>query len=145
MAMNHQRVREAFNACRAIVDKHGENPKPVRIDPAASVAPIGGVRPLAFWQHLAFCCETGIYLATESQTLAIGAEDTLQDLAKAKSRMEKAMRWLGFLQGVLWGGDYATLEELKKMNMPPFAEPETALPQRMSRPTSTGEPREDEQ
>lgn len=38
-------------------------------------------------------------------------------------RREKAMRWLGFVQGVLWSQHVATIEQLKKMNMPD--EPET--------------------
>lgn len=34
-------------------------------------------------------------------------------------KTEKAMRWLGFLQGVEWALNLVTLEELKRMNMPP--------------------------
>lgn len=33
-------------------------------------------------------------------------------------KREKAMRWLGFVQGALWAQNQATIDELKRMNMP---------------------------
>jgi len=36
----------------------------------------------------------------------------------ADGRREKAMRWLGFLQGAAWTLHLATIEELKEMNKP---------------------------
>jgi hypothetical protein len=33
-------------------------------------------------------------------------------------RLEKKLRWLGFIQGVLWAHGLSTLEDLKKANMP---------------------------
>ena len=33
-------------------------------------------------------------------------------------RREKAMRWLGFVQGYLWTATYCTIEDLKKANRP---------------------------
>jgi hypothetical protein len=33
-------------------------------------------------------------------------------------RREKAMRWLGFVQGYLWTATYCTIEDLKKVNRP---------------------------
>lgn len=35
-----------------------------------------------------------------------------------EGRREKAMRWLGFLQGVCWVERIRTIEELKRDNMP---------------------------
>lgn len=35
-----------------------------------------------------------------------------------EGRREKVMRWLGFMQGVLYCDGYASLDQLKKMNMP---------------------------
>jgi hypothetical protein len=35
-----------------------------------------------------------------------------------EGRIEKAMRWLGFLQGVFWGDDEFTLEQLKNHSRP---------------------------
>lgn len=37
---------------------------------------------------------------------------------------EKVMRWLGFAQGVLWFAGLATIDELRKMNMPDVEVPE---------------------
>jgi len=34
------------------------------------------------------------------------------------NRREKLMRWLGFIQGVLWTRGIMTIEELKNMNKP---------------------------
>ena len=36
-----------------------------------------------------------------------------------EERKEKANRWLGYVQGVMAARDLATLEELKRANMPP--------------------------
>lgn len=33
-------------------------------------------------------------------------------------RVEKAMRWLGFLQGAIWAMNLETISNLKKMNAP---------------------------
>lgn len=50
------------------------------------------------------------------QHLAFVAEETprLYDAG----RIEKAMRWLGWLQGALWGLGAESLEEAKRRNMP---------------------------
>lgn len=34
----------------------------------------------------------------------------------AENRTEKAMRWLGFVQGYLWANNLATIEDMKKVN-----------------------------
>lgn len=36
----------------------------------------------------------------------------------AEGRVEKAMRWLGWLQGACWGLGLESLEDAKKRNMP---------------------------
>lgn len=33
-------------------------------------------------------------------------------------RREKAMRWLGFVQGWLWASGYCTIDEMKEANKP---------------------------
>jgi len=35
-----------------------------------------------------------------------------------EGRIEKAMRWLGFMQGVLWHSSHFTLDELKEHSRP---------------------------
>lgn len=44
--------------------------------------------------------------------------DEIDDFVTAE-RMDKANRWLGFVQGVLWRNGLYTLEDLKSHNMPP--------------------------
>lgn len=48
------------------------------------------------WAHLIFMCEEGSTFAAD--------------------RREKAMRWLGFVQGALWTLDAITIENLKSVN-----------------------------
>jgi hypothetical protein len=36
-----------------------------------------------------------------------------------EGRMEKAMRWLGFIQGVLWATSFFSINDMKIDNMPP--------------------------
>lgn len=55
----------------------------------------GGLRD----EHLAFMCEEGVRLVEAG-------------------RREKAMRWLGFVQGALWASGRAPIDTLKRMNMP---------------------------
>ncbi len=40
------------------------------------------------------------------------------DRPESLEDIEKAHRWLGFLQGVLWMRGYASLDELRDMNRP---------------------------
>jgi methionine salvage enolase-phosphatase E1 len=35
-----------------------------------------------------------------------------------EGRIEKAMRWLGFVQGTIWASGFNTIEQLKRHNMP---------------------------
>jgi len=62
--------------------------------PAHLKAERGGLRG----PHLVFMCEEGA--------------------SYAEHRREKAMRWLGFVQGALWALDIAPISDLKNMNRP---------------------------
>lgn len=135
MAMTYQRVQAAFDACLAVVNENGTSMCTVTaLLPARMEDPTlrsFEVSREVVWAHLAFVCETGKVLAAEAAQFQkegfmmlevdespIAGEERLR---AAKSRMEKAMRWLGFVQGALWMGvndTYVSLEELKKMNMP---------------------------
>jgi hypothetical protein len=42
----------------------------------------------------------------------------LEALTFPEEKLEKKMRWLGFVQGVLWSFGIAAIEELKRQNMP---------------------------
>lgn len=56
------------------------------------------IRHGSWTEHLVFMCEEGSTYAEE--------------------RREKAMRWLGFVQGGLWAHDLAPIQDLKNMNRP---------------------------
>jgi hypothetical protein len=53
--------------------------------------------------HLLYMCEMGKSLVINGRT-------------------EKAMRWLGFLQGVVWARGIASIDGMKHWNMPKEAE-----------------------
>jgi hypothetical protein len=57
------------------------------------------IPPLQIIGHLKYICTTAI------------------DFVDAR-RIEKAMRWLGFLQGVLWSHDFYMLDDLKNHSRP---------------------------
>jgi hypothetical protein len=67
-------------------------------------------RPLLFMKHL-------LYMADEVPRIVDAGA------------LDKAMRWLGFMQGVLWVLGASTLSELKRMNMPDEESPPGALPE----------------
>lgn len=45
----------------------------------------------------------------------------LREMLGLPDKREKIMRWLGFLQGAYYWAKLASLEDLKRMNMPPEA------------------------
>lgn len=76
---------------------------PQRLSEEAAQRAVYHLPPEAVYQHLAFMAEEIPRLMDAGRT-------------------EKAMRWLGWLQGALWGTGMQTLEEAKKRNMPEGAE-----------------------
>lgn len=54
--------------------------------------------------------------------------DRIEEFVRA-GRMEKASRWLGFVQGVLWAGGLFTLDQLKAHNKPDESESSGSYPQ----------------
>jgi len=56
--------------------------------------------------------------AFAAETLKVEPTKLATEWMAYAKRREKAMRWLGFVQGTLWGWGIATIEELKKMNAP---------------------------
>ena len=57
--------------------------------------------------HVSFMCDEGIKFAQDGRT-------------------EKAMRWLGFLQGFLWARSLYTIAQLGEHNMSPSETPDAA-------------------
>ena len=112
MPMTTTKLMEAFEACRFHVDAYNDatdtnSPlKPVQlrdIGPFTYEDTLDDEPGLSreTLEHLVFMCEEG------------------KRLVRADKR-EKAMRWLGFLQGVLWSHFNVPLGTLKDMNKPEF-------------------------
>jgi hypothetical protein len=60
------------------------------------------VSELLMWEvlgHLRYMCEEGVKLVDQNRT-------------------EKAMRWLGFIQGAMWGLGYTSIGAMKELNKP---------------------------
>jgi hypothetical protein len=101
MPMTDAKIKSAFNECARILrdwpsqphvpDKGGDATLLLDFD-ADTAYLIAGNR--ALW-----CAEEGIKLVDEG-------------------RREKAMRWLGFVQGVCYALGYASIDDLKTMSMP---------------------------
>lgn len=90
--MNTEDIRSALKKCDAALRKGWLQPKSVRYDSeSVRPAPVDAVAH-ATWM----------------------ISQTLQFLDEGK--IDKAMRWLGFIQGVLWTTGRCTIEELKEMN-----------------------------
>lgn len=95
MSMTPKKFRSAFLACEAIISKEDGITMAIRDDSADT-----RIRQLS---HLLWMTRNGLVLIEEK-------------------RREKAMRWLGFIQGALWQLDLADIETLKGMNKPDDAE-----------------------
>lgn len=98
MAMTEAKLVSAFAACGKILWDLGEWESVRNIHALPGTA--------EGFKHLSFVAEEGARLVLEG-------------------RREKAMRWLGFLQGALWNCRLATLDQLKNMNRPDEPIPET--------------------
>jgi len=98
--MTEEKLRSAFLACEAIVAKEaGEAGVTMAIRDANADTPARRT------SHLLWLARNGLQLVVDG-------------------RREKAMRWLGFLQGALWARELLTVEQLKDMNRPDDSEHE---------------------
>jgi len=91
--MTDEKLIEAFNALRLL----WEELPPVRINPTRK--PIQYDDRQDARSHLNWMCEE--------------AQGFIRD-----GRRDKAMRWLGFIQGALWGMCDVTIEQMKELNRP---------------------------
>jgi hypothetical protein len=116
--MTTEKLIQAARACAELVRKSvWWDPAAARVDASKNGADLTAVEKAG---HLFFMCEE-----IERMVRGADAERTLVDMPalieagdERRSAIEKAMRWLGFVQGALWAGGSATIEELKRMNMP---------------------------
>lgn len=66
---------------------------------------------------------TSVLPAFANQKLIDLCERALAPEMQADDKLEKSMRWLGFVQGVLWALDAFTVEDLKNHSRPDFLPP----------------------
>lgn len=100
--MTPERTVEAFEACRQAISAACPEASSQQLPEVAKASkcdrsPFWGSVPLA--SHLLYMCDTGKQFVWAGRT-------------------EKAMRWLGFLQGAIWAYGIASIDEMKHWNMP---------------------------
>jgi hypothetical protein len=89
--MTDEKVKEAFDKCHALLRMFAS------FEPERNIEAMPGTP--ASYKHL-------IWLALNGPALL------------DQGKRDKAMRWLGFIQGAIWWGRLAGIEELKAMNRP---------------------------
>ena len=133
MLMTIERIMESARACAAMLTKHAalmndllETTGPVapkRLDERhmqTTSTPLG-----AGLSHLLFMCgEIERIAADANDDGAAAAAEWLKIKPDPKrwyayaAKREKAMRWLGFVQGSLWSWNIASIDEMKRLNAP---------------------------
>lgn len=100
--MTPQKVREVLKLYEGVCDdllRGLSNPEPARIDPSTEMDIIESEHDKRYLKkHLAWMCREAAAFPDE--------------------KVEKMMRWLGFIQGCLFCFGVYTLEEMKRHNMP---------------------------
>lgn len=87
--MSDAKIREAFGRCHAIIESNAA------LEPERDAGASPGTP--ASYKHLLW--------------LSLNAPKLLDE-----GRRDKALRWLGFVQGAMWWARLASIEELKDMN-----------------------------
>jgi hypothetical protein len=108
--MTPEKILEAVDSCKSRLFEECSRTvpafmleliKPERCNPAANMG--GPERSMQRISHVLFCLDEIKRMATEE---------------KSHITFEKAMRWLGFVQGYLWVCGICTIDELRLMTMP---------------------------
>ena len=97
--MTREKLKLVFQKYREHLDTIYPKVAPRQMTEAESQGPVGNLSRIDTTAHFKFMCD-------EAQSFV------------DQGRVEKAMRWLGFLQGALWMDDVFTLDDLKKHSMP---------------------------
>lgn len=100
--MTPERTIEAFEACAQVISKACPSALAKELsefEKKATLVRVPLYQNVLVAGHLLYMCEMG------------------KDFVR-EGREAKAMRWLGFLQGSLWGFGIASIDEMKHWNMP---------------------------
>lgn len=98
MAMTNEKLQSAFNACERLINTEAQ-----KHNVTMAIRDAEATTDQRRASHL-------LWMAREGMTLI------------KEHRREKAMRWLGFLQGALWALRLVSVEQLKDMNRPDESE-----------------------
>ena len=97
--MTKEKLKSIFQAYRDHLDAIYPKIAPRQLTEVEAQFSVGSLSRIDTTAHLKFMCDTA---------------QTFVD----QDRVDKAMRWLGFMQGAFWMDSVFTLEELKKHSMP---------------------------
>lgn len=103
--MTPEKIKEALMACRAaIAGARTPAYKPAELAEPYKRALHSQLTPRESARHLLFMCDKAIEFVDAG-------------------KIDKANRWLGFLQGAIWLMGIASIDQMKKMNCPDTAPP----------------------
>lgn len=103
--MTNQKIAIAARSCAKALEESGAEPKEMT-DIEKCRPDVFDDEPLVSRNHLLFMCEQ----------IETWARELEENNLPTPSLREKAMRWLGFVQGSLWSLGYRSVDELKDMN-----------------------------
>jgi hypothetical protein len=120
MPMTNEKVRDALRACAKLLGDAGYPPTQ---HPEAHMEPslhVTGTWTTFVAQQAHHCArEAAEWYVCGLGPDASGSTSAFRDRAdSSKDRREKAMRWLGFCQGVVLCLGLCSLEDLKRQSMP---------------------------
>jgi hypothetical protein len=103
VVMDNAKVDEVLNKYVSLLASLGSVPDPFVTEKELDTRP--EQRTYAALNHVLWMCKEA--LSWDQQLVMTGGD-----------RLPKKMRWLGFIQGVLWMNNLLPVEQLKKDNMP---------------------------
>ena len=105
------KLKQVFIKCLDLLSQHCEEP-PLEMDEKQKKQDHQhaqlGFHPKIGIRHLKWMCFRGCELIDEA----------FVDPKGVASKLEKANRWLGFVQGAIWTHGYTSIDVLKKWNTP---------------------------
>ena len=102
--MTTQQILQALDLYEASLTRYGA--KAVRADTSSRARPDDPPGQQEHANHLLWMCE-------ETRKFLARGEDWSHP---TQGNVEKAMRWLGFIQGGLWAGGIYSIEDMKNHN-----------------------------